>query len=115
MTRAMPDDLWRSFPKTATEFEARFATNCWSTRTENRSVGYSIHPLGTTLIPTNSAPLDSQGLRHRAATCESASRVCCLPPGCFPPLTLGAEWDGVPQWQQNGRGNGGEPADKRSG
>lgn len=26
MTRAMPDDLWRDFPKTATEFEARFAT-----------------------------------------------------------------------------------------
>jgi hypothetical protein len=22
----MPDDLWRDFPKTATEFEARFAT-----------------------------------------------------------------------------------------
>jgi transposase-like protein len=30
MTQAMPDDLWRDFPKTATEFEARFATeeNC---------------------------------------------------------------------------------------
>ena len=27
MTQAMPDDLWRDFPKTATEFEARFATN----------------------------------------------------------------------------------------
>ena len=26
MTRAMPDDLWRDFPKTATEFETRFAT-----------------------------------------------------------------------------------------
>ena len=26
MRRAMPDDLWRDFPKTATEFEARFAT-----------------------------------------------------------------------------------------
>ena len=26
MTRAIPDDLWRDFPKTATEFEARFAT-----------------------------------------------------------------------------------------
>jgi len=26
MTQAMPDDLWRDFPKTATEFEARFAT-----------------------------------------------------------------------------------------
>jgi len=26
MTRAMPDDLWRDFPRTATEFEARFAT-----------------------------------------------------------------------------------------
>ena len=26
MTRAMPDDLWRDFPKTAMEFEARFAT-----------------------------------------------------------------------------------------
>ena len=26
MTHAMPDDLWRDFPKTATEFEARFAT-----------------------------------------------------------------------------------------
>jgi len=26
MPQAMPDDLWRDFPKTATEFEARFAT-----------------------------------------------------------------------------------------
>jgi hypothetical protein len=26
MTQMMPDDLWREFPKTATEFEARFAT-----------------------------------------------------------------------------------------
>jgi len=26
MTQAMSDDLWRDFPKTATEFEARFAT-----------------------------------------------------------------------------------------
>jgi transposase-like protein len=26
MKPAMPDDLWRDFPKTATEFEARFAT-----------------------------------------------------------------------------------------
>jgi len=26
MTHTMPDDLWRDFPKTATEFEARFAT-----------------------------------------------------------------------------------------
>lgn len=26
MTRSMPDDLWRDFPKTATEFEKRFAT-----------------------------------------------------------------------------------------
>jgi len=26
MTQAIPDDLWRDFPKTATEFEARFAT-----------------------------------------------------------------------------------------
>ncbi len=26
MTQAMPDDLWRDFPKTATGFEARFAT-----------------------------------------------------------------------------------------
>jgi hypothetical protein len=26
MTQAMPDDLWRDFPKAATEFEARFAT-----------------------------------------------------------------------------------------
>jgi transposase-like protein len=26
MTQVMPDDLWRDFPKTATEFEARFAT-----------------------------------------------------------------------------------------
>jgi transposase-like protein len=26
MTRAMPDDLWRDFPKTAPEFERRFAT-----------------------------------------------------------------------------------------
>jgi transposase-like protein len=26
MTRAMPDDLWRDFPKTATEFDRRFAT-----------------------------------------------------------------------------------------
>jgi transposase-like protein len=26
MTQAMPDDLWRNFPRTATEFEARFAT-----------------------------------------------------------------------------------------
>src|SRR3989454_7835645 len=26
MRQAMPDDLWRDFPKTATEFEARFAT-----------------------------------------------------------------------------------------
>ena len=26
MTHAIPDDLWRDFPKTATEFEARFAT-----------------------------------------------------------------------------------------
>lgn len=26
MTHVMPDDLWRDFPKTATEFEARFAT-----------------------------------------------------------------------------------------
>jgi transposase-like protein len=26
MTGTMPDDLWRDFPKTATEFEARFAT-----------------------------------------------------------------------------------------
>lgn len=26
MTRTMPDDLWRDFPKTATEFERRFAT-----------------------------------------------------------------------------------------
>jgi transposase-like protein len=26
MKQAMPDDLWRDFPKTATEFEARFAT-----------------------------------------------------------------------------------------
>ena len=26
MTQAVPDDLWRDFPKTATEFEARFAT-----------------------------------------------------------------------------------------
>lgn len=26
MTRMMPDDLWRDFPKTATEFEKRFAT-----------------------------------------------------------------------------------------
>jgi transposase-like protein len=26
MTRAIPDDLWRDFPRTATEFEARFAT-----------------------------------------------------------------------------------------
>ena len=26
MTQTMPDDLWREFPKTATEFEARFAT-----------------------------------------------------------------------------------------
>ena len=26
MTQAMPDDLWRDFPKTATEFESRFAT-----------------------------------------------------------------------------------------
>jgi len=34
MTQTMPDDLWREFPKTATEFEARFATEedcraCW--------------------------------------------------------------------------------------
>ena len=27
MTQAMPGDLWRDFPKTATEFEARFATD----------------------------------------------------------------------------------------
>ncbi|MGD9729596.1 MAG: IS1595 family transposase [Hyphomicrobiaceae bacterium] len=26
MTRLIPDDLWRDFPKTATEFEARFGT-----------------------------------------------------------------------------------------
>ena len=26
MQQAMPDDLWRDFPRTATEFEARFAT-----------------------------------------------------------------------------------------
>ena len=26
MTQLVPDDLWRDFPKTATEFEARFAT-----------------------------------------------------------------------------------------
>lgn len=26
MTRALPDDLWREFPKTAPEFEKRFAT-----------------------------------------------------------------------------------------
>lgn len=26
MTQVMPDELWRDFPKTATEFEARFAT-----------------------------------------------------------------------------------------
>ena len=26
MTQAMPDDLWRDFPKTATQFESRFAT-----------------------------------------------------------------------------------------
>ena len=26
MQQPMPDDLWRDFPKTATEFEARFAT-----------------------------------------------------------------------------------------
>jgi transposase-like protein len=26
MTQAMPDDLWRDFPKTATAFETRFAT-----------------------------------------------------------------------------------------
>jgi hypothetical protein len=26
MTQTRPDDLWREFPKTATEFEARFAT-----------------------------------------------------------------------------------------
>lgn len=26
MTQAIPDELWREFPKTATEFEARFAT-----------------------------------------------------------------------------------------
>ena len=26
MTREIPDDLWRDFPKTAPEFEARFAT-----------------------------------------------------------------------------------------
>jgi Zn ribbon nucleic-acid-binding protein len=26
MKQAMPDDLWRDFPRTATEFEARFAT-----------------------------------------------------------------------------------------
>ena len=26
MTQHMPDDLWRDFPKTATEFEARFST-----------------------------------------------------------------------------------------
>ena len=26
MTQTMPDDLWREFPKTATDFEARFAT-----------------------------------------------------------------------------------------
>jgi len=26
MTQAMPEDLWRDFPKTATEFEARFTT-----------------------------------------------------------------------------------------
>ena len=26
MTHTMPDDLWRDFPRTATEFEARFAT-----------------------------------------------------------------------------------------
>ena len=26
MARSSPDDLWRDFPKTATEFEARFAT-----------------------------------------------------------------------------------------
>ena len=26
MTQAIPDDLWRDFPRTATEFEARFAT-----------------------------------------------------------------------------------------
>jgi len=26
MTQTMPDDLWRNFPRTATEFEARFAT-----------------------------------------------------------------------------------------
>ena len=26
MTQHTPDDLWRDFPKTATEFEARFAT-----------------------------------------------------------------------------------------
>ena len=26
MPQVMPDDLWRDFPKTATEFEARFAT-----------------------------------------------------------------------------------------
>jgi hypothetical protein len=26
MTQHTPDDLWRDFPKTATEFEKRFAT-----------------------------------------------------------------------------------------
>jgi len=26
MTQTIPDDLWRDFPKTAPEFEARFAT-----------------------------------------------------------------------------------------
>lgn len=26
MTHTMPDDLWREFPRTATEFDERFAT-----------------------------------------------------------------------------------------
>jgi hypothetical protein len=32
MTQAIPHDLWRDFPKTATAFEARFATeeDCWA-------------------------------------------------------------------------------------
>ena len=39
MTQVMPDDLWRDFPKTATEFEARFAT-------EEDCRGYWIAALG---------------------------------------------------------------------
>jgi hypothetical protein len=41
MTQTIPDDLWRDFPKTATEFEARFATedDCRAYWIEARSGG----------------------------------------------------------------------------